>query len=106
MREVRTLNAGCWRRESRVARGTGMMGTSAGHAQSFFALLLPFMYLFIYLFIYLFTYLIAFTMITILKKTREKIHLNKTQKTKVEFAGHTTERSSKLSVPLPKIHKY
>ena len=49
-----------------------MMGTSAGHAQSFFALLLPFMYLFINL--------IAFTMITILKKTREKIHLNKTQK--------------------------
>ena len=44
-----------------------MMGTSAGHAQSFFALLLPFMYLFINL--------IAFTMITILKKTREKIHL-------------------------------
>ena len=34
----------------------------------------------IYLFIYLFIYLIAFTMITMLKKTREKIHLNKTQK--------------------------
>ena len=34
-------------------------------------------YLFIYLFIY---YLIAFIMITVLKKTREKTHLNKTQK--------------------------
>ena len=30
--------------------------------------------------IYLFIYLIAFTMITMLKKTRGKIHLNKTQK--------------------------
>ena len=45
-------------------------------------------------------------MITILKKTREKIHLNKKQKTRVEGAGHTTERGSKLSVPLRKIHKY
>ena len=44
------LNAGCWRREGRVARGTGMIGTSSDHAQSFFALLLPFIYLFIYLF--------------------------------------------------------
>ena len=31
------------------------------------------------------------------KKTREKIHLNKTQKTRDAGAGHTTERVSKLS---------
>lgn len=35
---VRTLNAGCWRRESRAARRAGMMGTSADHAQFFFLL--------------------------------------------------------------------
>lgn len=38
---VRTLNAGCWRRESRVARQAGMMGTSADHAQSFLAYYFP-----------------------------------------------------------------
>ena len=63
-----------------------------------------------------FIYLIAFTLITILKETKEKKKkkniyiyiyiLNKTQKTKDEGAGHTTERGSKLSVPLRKIHKY
>ena len=46
-------------------------------------------------------------MMTILKNTREKkIHLNKTQKTRDEGAGHTTERGSKLTVPLRKKHKY
>ena len=30
----------------------------------------------------------------------------KTTKTKDECAGHTTERGSKLSAPLRKIHKY
>ena len=56
------------------------------------------------LFIYLFIYLIA--MISMLKKTRGKKHLNKTQKLRDEGAGHTTERGFKLSVPLRKIHKY
>ena len=41
-------------------------------------------------------------MITILKKTRGK----QDTKTRDEGAGHTTERGSKLSVPLRKIHKY
>ena len=56
--------------------------------------------------IYLFIYLITFTMITILKKTREKNTFEQDIKTKDEGAGHTTERGSKLSVPLRKIHKY
>ena len=56
--------------------------------------------------IYLFIYLITFTMITILKKTREKNTFEQDTKTKDEGAGHTTERGSKLSVPLCKIHKY
>ena len=54
----------------------------------------------------LYNYLIAFTMITVLKKTREKNTFEKDTKTKDEGAGHTTERGSKLSVPLRKIHKY
>jgi len=36
-------------------------------------------------------------MITMLKKIRKKNTLNKTQKTRDEGAGHTTERGSKLS---------
>ena len=40
------------------------------------------------------------------KRDEGKKKLNKTQKTKDEGAGHTTERGSKLSVPLRKIHKY
>ena len=61
-----------------------------------------------YLFIYLFIYLIALTLITILKETKEKnIYIfGQDTKTKDEGAGHTTERGSKLSVPLRKIHKY
>ena len=57
---------------------------------------------------YLFIYLIAFTLITILKETKEKknIEQDTQKKTKDEGAGHTTERGSKLSVPLRKIHKY
>ena len=50
-------------------------------------------------------YLIAFTIITMLKKTREKQTLEQDTKTRDEGAGHTTERGSKLSVPLRKIHK-
>ena len=45
-------------------------------------------------------------MISMLTKTREKKHLNKTQKRRDEGAGHTTERGFKLSVPLRKIHNY
>ena len=45
-------------------------------------------------------------MITILKKTREKNTFEEDTKTKDEGAGHTTERGSKLSVPLGKVHKY
>ena len=45
-------------------------------------------------------------MITILKKTRGKKTFEQDTKTKDEGAGHTTERGSKLSVPLRKIHKY
>ena len=52
----------------------------------------------------LFIYLIA--MISMLKKTRGKKHLKKTQKLRDEGAGHTTERGFKLSVPLRKIHNY
>ena len=44
-------------------------------------------------------------MITMLKKTREKNTFEDT-KTRDEGAEHTTERGSKLSVPLRKIHKY
>ena len=51
-------------------------------------------------------YLIAFTMITMLKKTWEKNTFEQDTKTRDEGAGHTTERGSKLSVPLRKIHKY
>ena len=54
----------------------------------------------------MFIYLIAFTMITILKKTRGKNTFEQDKKTRDEGAGHTTERGSKLSVPLRKIHKY
>ena len=43
--------------------------------------------------IYLFIYLITFTMITILKKTREKNTFEQDTKTKDEGAGHTTERA-------------
>ena len=53
-----------------------------------------------------FIYLIAFTMIAILKKTREKNTYEQDTKRRDEGAGHTTERGSKLSVPLRKIHKY
>ena len=53
----------------------------------------------IYLFIYLFIYLIAFTMITVLKTTREKNTFEQDTKTKDEGAGHSTERGFKLSVP-------
>ena len=47
-------------------------------------------------------------MITILeKRLREKESTSEQDtKTKEEGAGHTTERGSKLSVPLWKIHKY
>ena len=46
-------------------------------------------------------------MITILKKTREKNTFEQDTKTKHEGTGHTTERGSKLSVPLQKKkHKY
>ena len=46
-------------------------------------------------------------MITILKETREKKNtFEQDTKTTDEGAGHTTERGSKLSVPLRKIHKY
>ena len=45
-------------------------------------------------------------MITMLKKTREKKTFEPDTKTRDEGAGHTTERGSKLSVPLRKIHKY
>ena len=55
-------------------------------------------------------YLIAFTLITILKETKEKniyIYIfEQDTKTKDGGAGHTTERGSKLSVPLREIHKY
>ena len=44
-------------------------------------------------------------MITMLKKTRKKNTFEQDTKTKDEGAGHTTERGSKLSVPLRKIHK-
>ena len=57
-------------------------------------------------FIYLFIYLIAFTIITILKKTRGKNTFEQDTKTTDEGAGHTTERGSKLSVPFRKIRKY
>ena len=60
-------------------------------------------YLFIYLFIYLFN---RFHLDYNTKRDEGKKILNKTQKTKDEGAGHTTERGSKLSVPLRKIHKY
>ena len=45
-------------------------------------------------------------MITILKKTREKNAFEQDTKTKDEGVGHTTERGSKLSVPLRKICKH
>ena len=45
-------------------------------------------------------------MITILKKTREKNTFEHDTKTKDEGVGHTTERGSKLSVPLRKICKH
>ena len=45
-------------------------------------------------------------MMTILKKTREKNTFEQVTKTRDEGAGHTTERGSKLSEPLRKIHKY
>ena len=45
-------------------------------------------------------------MITILKKTRGKNKFEQETKMRDEGAGHTTERGSKLSVPLRKIHKY
>ena len=63
-------------------------------------------YLF-YLFIY-YLFIFAFTLNTILKETKEKnIYIfEQDTKTKDEGAGHTTERGSKLSVPLRKIHKY
>ena len=48
-------------------------------------------------------HLIAFTIITVLKKTREKNTSEQDTKTKDEGAGHTTERGSKLSVPLREI---
>ena len=40
-----------------------------------------------------------------LKKTRKNVFEQDT-KTRDEGAGHTTERGSKLSVPLRKIHNY
>ena len=51
-------------------------------------------------------YLIAFTIVTMLQKTRGKNAFEQDTKTRDEGAGHTTERGSKLSVPLRKIHKY
>ena len=45
-------------------------------------------------------------MITILKKTRGKNTFKQDTKMRDEGAGHTTERGSKLSVPLRKIHKH
>ena len=45
-------------------------------------------------------------MITILKKTRGKNTIEQDTKKKDEGAGHTTERGSKLRVPLREIHKY
>ena len=44
-------------------------------------------------------------MITVLKRLGKNTFAQNT-KTKDEGAGHTTERGSKLSVPLRKIHKY
>ena len=40
------------------------------------------------------------------KNTREKNTFEEDTKTRDEGAEHTTERGSKLSVPLQKIHKY
>ena len=40
------------------------------------------------------------------KKDWEKNTFEQVTKTRDEGAGHTTERGSKLSVPLRKIHKY
>ena len=45
-------------------------------------------------------------MITMLKKTREKNTFEQDTKTRDEGAEHTTERGSKLSVPLRKVQKY
>ena len=45
-------------------------------------------------------------MITMLKKTKGKKTFEQDTKTIGEGTGHTTERGSKLSVPLWKIHKY
>ena len=45
-------------------------------------------------------------MIAMLKKTREKKTFEQDTKTIDEGTEHTTERGSKLSVPLRKIHKY
>ena len=45
-------------------------------------------------------------MITILRKTRGKNTFKQDTKAKDNGAGHTTERGSKLRVPLQKIHKY
>ena len=59
-----------------------------------------------FLVIFFYYHLIALTMITILKKTREKKTFEQATKTKDEGAGHTTERGSTLSVPLRKMHKY
>ena len=47
-----------------------------------------------------------FIYLTILKKTREKNTFEQDTKTKDEGVGHTTERGSKLSVPLRKICKH
>ena len=45
-------------------------------------------------------------MITILKKTRGKNTFEQDTKMRDKGAGHTTERGSKLSVRIRKIHKY
>ena len=45
-------------------------------------------------------------MITILKRLGENNTFEQDIKMRDEGAGHTTERGSKLSVPLRKIHKY
>ena len=45
-------------------------------------------------------------MITILKRLAEKNTFKQDTKMRDEGAGHTTERGSKLSVRIRKIHKY
>ena len=55
--------------------------------------------------VFLFIYLIAFTMTTMGKKTRKKKNtFELPTKTRVEGAGHTTERARGSKVR--KIHKY